>query len=889
MTNACRSRPPYIEELEARCTPSCSLAIYGSELRATCDNAYNRVTLSHSGSTTVLNGRGFADTSFSTVYIYTGNGGHDVDLNGTVKPVAVDTQSGNGTINLTCDGIQSTVTVLSGGAFNVINMNLGAAQTCTISGGFVAWDGVYRLLQLNVSELDISGPLSNKTFNILGTAPGTETWLFGSGSDTFNVSPGQLRSYLYIDIHRLDSPPPTGGDLLNVDDSATTTDQYYSIDVFTVYRSGVPSIFFGGTRLVLTCGRGSNTVNVYDTYPDTTIYPGSGPLKTVNVRGTTGSLVIDGGGSPTYDVINVGNAGSVQGIRGVVTVYGWPNDTQLNVDDSADSTGRTATIGAGAITGLAPAAINYQTDALNILTVYGGPGANIFTVADTPSNPYWDVVTTLHPGSGALKTVNARGTTGPLAIDDRGSPTYDVINVGNAGSVQNIQGPVTIYGWPNDTQLNVDDSADLTGRSMTISAGAITGLAPAAINYQTDALNILTVYGGPGANIFTVTGTPSNPYWDVVTTLYPGYGVLKTVNVRGTTAPLVIDGRSNPTYDLINVGNAGSVQGIRGAVTVYGWPNDTQLNVDDSADSPGRTATIGAGAITGLAPAAINYQTDALNILTVYGGPGANIFTVADTPSNPYWDVVTTLYSGSGPSKTVNVRRTTGPLNISGGSGSNTLTGPDAATTWSLTGFNRGALAGPTFAGSVTFSAFQNLIGGAGDDTFVFSDGAGVSGFIDGAGGTNTLDYSAYTSAVVVDLDHHTATGVGQGVFNIQNVIYPSGGGGSGGGSPPTGEPSRDWFYGDLARDSYDWLVRSPAADQLADQAEPVRPAESPALKSRHISGSASVIPPSASERRRAEAFLFGSGLSERRLPGPVGRLSAAELDLLTENLINRP
>ena len=36
----------------------------------------------------------------------------------------------------------------------------------------------------------------------------------------------------------------------------------------------------------------------------------------------------------------------------------------------------------------------------------------------------------------------------------------------------------------------------------------------------------------------------------------------------------------------------------------------------------------------------------------------------------------------------------------------------------------------------------QNLTGGAGADTFVFADGAGIDGTIDGGDGTNTLDYA---------------------------------------------------------------------------------------------------------------------------------------------------
>ena len=51
----------------------------------------------------------------------------------------------------------------------------------------------------------------------------------------------------------------------------------------------------------------------------------------------------------------------------------------------------------------------------------------------------------------------------------------------------------------------------------------------------------------------------------------------------------------------------------------------------------------------------------------------------------------------------------------------------------------------------------------------VFDDGGTLSGSIDGGGGTNALDYTAYTTDVVVILPNHAATGVGS-VFHIRDV-----------------------------------------------------------------------------------------------------------------------
>ena len=84
------------------------------------------------------------------------------------------------------------------------------------------------------------------------------------------------------------------------------------------------------------------------------------------------------------------------------------------------------------------------------------------------------------------------------------------------------------------------------------------------------------------------------------------------------------------------------------------------------------------------------------------------------------------------------------------------------------------------------FSGFANLTGGSGADDFQFAAGAKVTGVVNGEGGSNTLDYSAYTSAVTVNLGNATtglasysATGINgaaaNGIANIDIVIVGAG------------------------------------------------------------------------------------------------------------------
>src|SRR5262249_43225266 len=125
-----------------------------------------------------------------------------------------------------------------------------------------------------------------------------------------------------------------------------------------------------------------------------------------------------------------------------------------------------------------------------------------------------------------------------------------------------------------------------------------------------------------------------------------------------------------------------------------------------------------------------------------------------------------TLKTGAGPTPTNDLFRvhdlTNAPaLTIDGGNGSNTLQGPDAANTWQITGPNAG-----TLDARLSYSSVQNLTGGAAGDTFAFQNGGRLSGKIDGGGGVNALDYSAYRGDILVDLLLHMAGLVNQGVFH---------------------------------------------------------------------------------------------------------------------------
>jgi Ca2+-binding RTX toxin-like protein len=132
-----------------------------------------------------------------------------------------------------------------------------------------------------------------------------------------------------------------------------------------------------------------------------------------------------------------------------------------------------------------------------------------------------------------------------------------------------------------------------------------------------------------------------------------------------------------------------------------------------------------------------------------------------------------------------------GKLTVNGGGGSDTLVGPNATNTWNITGSSAGDLNADT-----KFMAVENLVGGTGSDTFKFRDGMGITCALNGGSGTDTLNYSAYTIGVTVNLRTGTATGVAGGVRDIENVT------GGAGNDTLTGNAANNLLRGGAGNDS---------------------------------------------------------------------------------------
>src|SRR5262249_2118942 len=92
---------PRLEELEARRTPAISSGVVDGILVVSGDASGNTITLDHQGTSTIVNGRSFADAAISgPIAINSGLGNDTVNILATAFEVSLDGQQGLDTVNL---------------------------------------------------------------------------------------------------------------------------------------------------------------------------------------------------------------------------------------------------------------------------------------------------------------------------------------------------------------------------------------------------------------------------------------------------------------------------------------------------------------------------------------------------------------------------------------------------------------------------------------------------------------------------------------------------------------------------------------------------------------------------------------------------------------------
>ena len=469
---------------------------------------------------------------------------------------------------------------------------------------------------------------------------------------------------------------------------------------------------------------------------------------TVNVQATGVTTDILAAGAST---VNVGNAGSVQGILGTLNLENPSSFTTVVIDDSADATARTVTLRTigvlpsdfnansdayGNISGLAPADIHYEYNDTSSLTVKGGT-----------------------PASGPGNTFNVQATGAVTSIV--GGGRNDTFNIGSAAnSLAAIAAALSIDGGANQS------SPTVTG-SITAGSTTITRTLPVG-----DVVNV-NDQGGPTGGTYSLTGT---------TVQRTGTGLItlsntETLNLSVSAGADTVNAATTPT----------------GITTIDGNGLDTFNITTTAASSLVTLNAAAAGSHTSVT------TTGAGSLLFVHGNTGTDSLTLSATGS-----ASGVRFDGAGGNDVVYVRSTgtgsatqllggagndafylgslahslsgiQGILSVDGGAGINGLalddSGDATGRAYTITNvqidLSRAAsILYTNLAGGLTVNGTQ------GDDLFsVYSLNQTVPTFLNGKGGNDSFIFYVNASS---DYNHVQVDG-GAG-FNALNVSDVSGG-----------------------------------------------------------------------------------------------------------------
>jgi Ca2+-binding RTX toxin-like protein len=522
-----------------------------------------------------------------------------------------------------------------------------------------------------------------------------------------------------------------------------------------------------------------------------------------------------------YNAFSVGAGGSVQRIRSVVTLRGGGSDNRLALHN-ANATTRDlvsvtpATVGAQpgdqffgpggslAYSGISTLTLDLSQAADNAVRLT--PSATTTFTIHGHADPF-------QAGHGATLSLDLTGVTGAVnvasATPGSGQWTFDQrqpvhytyiasqVAIDEATPQMHVASRrLQIRGGPDDDIVSVSEDPAASGfLQVRVTLGANPPLVRSFAMADFDAIDIDAL---GGQDQLYVLAAP------VTTTIRGGDG-----------------------HDIIKLGGfaGGTLDGIRANVVVQSSDALDMLVLYDDTNIRSTTYTLTPGRVRWGAAGSVQFGTspdDMLRYLFVNGGRGGNTFQVDDPGPIGYYTYLTT---GDG-DDLINILATQTGVYVNGAWGhdivrlGSSARGPGdllahqgtlaAIEGWVSVGSNYGSIdlvlddsgdttrrsasigdntqliygtahsiAGlaPTVISYLPYGSFNTggvssltVFGGRGDDTFQVRDVAPATATtIDGGGGRDTLDYSAYHAGVTVNLATRLATGLAS-VTNVENV-----------------------------------------------------------------------------------------------------------------------
>ncbi|HBL59912.1 MAG TPA: hypothetical protein DDZ80_15970, partial [Cyanobacteria bacterium UBA8803] len=547
----------------------------------------------------------------------------------------------------------------------------------------------------------------------------------------------------------------SGGGTLNVGEIAITT-RAGSINIADVQQGVAPVANGNAGQVTLTATGGNITVNgsIESQAGTGTGTNGTGGDITLNATGdiTTGNIL-------TRLPLGTGNAGTITLISG-----GNIDTSAGTLDSSSAINGNGGTITLTATNG------SVTLGNLNTASAQGGQGGDITVNAVGDILVTSDIDTT--GGFNGGGAVNLTSNNGAIAIQgivttsgfdsDGGDITLeaegDINTVEIDASSSARGGNITITS--NSGSINVGNLSSVSGSTLGFAdAGGAIAL-NALGNINTGQLDSRGIVGGAIALI--TNGNINTGQIDS-----RGDDPQDSNNTTGGDIEFTSNNGSITVQGSLN---ASAESGDGGIISLTGNSSLTTENITTNTNNINLTSNEidFNGNLSGNGDLIIQpFSADgAIAISSPNNNTTALDLTTADIAllQNGFNSIIIGSPDGTGTISINSVVPFNDPVNIAGGS---TLVGPDQDTTWNITGTDAGNL-NNLFPNTLTFSNIENITGGSANDSFVFSNGITFAGAIDGGTGTDTLNYSTYSSPVTVNLGALGGVNVEQVVGTLQ-------------------------------------------------------------------------------------------------------------------------
>ncbi|HSC96389.1 MAG TPA: LEPR-XLL domain-containing protein, partial [Burkholderiales bacterium] len=477
---------------------------------------------------------------------------------------------------------------------------------------------------------------------------------------------------------------------------------------------------------------------------------------------------LSGAGTGTLDSFEFFNVENLEGGTGddVFVVLDAAGATSIEGGAGSDTLIAADAQNAWEITGSDAGTLNAQSFG-EIENLSGGAGDDTFALA---------------PGGAVTGTISgSAGHDTLVAADSRNAWTVTGLDSGTLNG-QSFAGIENLSGGAGEDTFTLAPGGAVTG-GITGGAGIDTLAAADSDNTWVisgpdagtlNGLNfaeIENLTGGAGSDTFVFAGGS-------ISGIIDGGAGVNTIDYSTRSNSITVDLGAGLATDAGVIANVNRVVGGSGNDTLRGRNEDSLWNV--SGDNAGSAGGIAFDAIENISGGSSSdtfvFTPDAALTGIVSGGLGIDFLSGADQANS--WSVtnpdagtvngvafadIENLLGGRGGDTFLLMAAGALSGSLSGGEGVDRLRGPERRTVWRFTGQGGGD------AGGTKFSGMEAVEGGADEDTFQFDDGADFGGTVDGGAGIDSLDYSASSSAVTVDLAAGTATAL-LGFTNIEDL-----------------------------------------------------------------------------------------------------------------------